>query len=266
LEPQFSELQILIDLGLTLKQARVYMALFRSGHSKISAISKISKVARPDVYETLSKLQQIGLVEKVIETPLEYRATPMKEALSFLLRAKTVQYEKVRAETRLLLDTVKTERSKSANQIEVPQFVLIPKGRHFIERINTAIAKAQMSMDLLLSWKRFASGITSTFAESMESAWAKNVKIRLLIESPSKSKTAKQLLQFFSEKPFCQIKIVRHCPTIVMGIYDKEEVFLVVNPETDLRDSPALWSNNSSLITLAEDYFELLWLTAIEKL
>jgi sugar-specific transcriptional regulator TrmB len=264
LELQISELQILIDLGLTLKQARVYMALVESGSLRISAISKISKVARPDVYQTLLKLQKLGLVERIIETPLKYRAIPMNEALSLLLKTKTEQYEKVRAETRMLLDTVKTKRLNSTNQLEVPQFVLIPKGRT-IKRIKTAIEKAQISMDLVLSWKRFSCGIASTFAESIEIAWAKNVKIRFIIESPSKSKTAKELVQFCREKPFSQIKFIRHYPAIVLGIYDKKEAFLIVKPEKDLPGSPALWSNNPGLIALAKDYFETLWLTAMES-
>jgi len=74
--------------------------------------------------------------------------------------------------------------------METPQFVLIPKGKAVIERTNTAIEKAQLSIDLLLSWKRFSRGIVSTFAESMEAAWAKNVKIRFITESPLESKTA----------------------------------------------------------------------------
>jgi hypothetical protein len=32
-----------------------------------------------------------------------------------------------------------------------------------------------------------------------------------------------------------------------------------------LPGSPALWSNNPSLIDLAEDHFEILWLTAMES-
>jgi len=264
LEPQFSKLQVLMDLGLTLVQAKVYMALVRSGPSRTSAISKISKVAQPDIYKTLSKLQEIGLVEKIIKTPLEYRATPMNEGISLLLKTKTKRYEKVRAEAKILLSTAKIEKPDVEKQMETPQFVLIPR-RTVIEKINTAIAQAQISMDLLLSWKRFSRGIISTFAESMESAWAKNVKIRFIIESPSKSKTAKQLIQFCGEKPFSQIKIIRHCPTIVLGIYDKKEVFLIVKPKTDLSGSPALWSNNPSLIALAKDHFEILWFTAMES-
>ena len=266
LESQFSKQRVLIDLGLTLIQARVYLTLVETSPLKIAAISKASKVARPDVYSTLSKLQNLGLVEKIIKKPLTYRAIPIDKGLSRLLETKTSQYEKVRAETRLLLDLAKKEKKNKKQNIENPQFVLIPKGRSVIDRINAAIEKAQLSIDLVLSWKRFSVGIASTFAESMESAWAKKVKVRFIVESPLKSKTAKQMVQFCREKPCCQMKFIRHCPAIVMEIHDKKEVFIIANPKTDLLGSPALWTNNSSLIALAHDYFEIQWLTAIDNI
>jgi sugar-specific transcriptional regulator TrmB len=111
-ESQFSKHQVLIDLGLTLTQARVYLALVESGPLKIATISKAANVARPDVYSTLSKLHQLGLVEKIIKKPLTYNAVPMREGLSLLLEAKTSQYEKVRAETRLLLELAKKKAEK----------------------------------------------------------------------------------------------------------------------------------------------------------
>ena len=263
MEPESSKLPILVNLGLTLKQARVYLALVESGPSKISAISKISKVARPDTYSSLSKLHQLGLVERIIKKPLEYKAISMVKGLSLLFETKTKRYKKLRAETRMLLDTVKMQKPKQEKQIEA-QFILIPK-KTVIERINTAIAQAQISIDLLLSWKRFSRGIASTFAESMESAWAKNVQIRFIIESPLESKTAKQLIQFCRERLFTQIKFIPHCPSVVLGTYDKKEVFIIVDPKADLPGSPALWSNNPALISIVGDHFETVWLTAIES-
>ncbi len=265
MEPQSSKLQVLIGLGLTLIQARVYLALVESGPSRISTISKTSKVARPDVYRTLSKLQQLGLVEKIIETPLEYRAIPMNEGISLLLETKTQQYEKIRSEAKILLSTAKIEKANRKKKIKTPQFVLIPEGRTVIERIRTAIEQAQLSIDLVLSWKRFSRGIASTFAESIESAWAKKVKVRFIIESPLESKTSKQLIQYCREKPFCQIRFARGYPQTIFSIYDKKKIFIIARSKTDLPGSPALWSNNSSLIALADDYFEKLWFTAIEN-
>jgi sugar-specific transcriptional regulator TrmB len=265
LEPQFSELRVLMDLGLTLVQAKVYWALVKSGPSRTSAISKRSKVHQPDIYKTLSKLQELGLVQQIIKKPREYIATPANKALLLLLEAKTEQYRKVRAETRLLLDDVRTKSINRVSQLDVPQFVLIPKGRIIIERIDTAIAQAQLSINLVISWKRFSHGIASDFAESIENAWAKKVKTRFIVESPPKSETAKQLVQFCRKKPFCQMRFIRNHPAIVLGVYDEKEVFIVVDPKTDLPGSPALWSKNHSLITLAKDYFKILWLTAMEK-
>lgn len=265
MEPQSSKLPVLIDLGLTLIQAKVYLALAESGALKISEISKIAKVARPDIYQNISKLQGLGLVEKIIKTPLEYKATPMDKGLSLLLEAKTTQYKKIRAKTQLLLHTAKKQKPNEKKQIEEPQFIMIPKGEKVIESIKAAIEKAQLSIDLVLSWKRFSRGMASTFDESMEIAWAKNVKVRYIIESPFENKTADQMIQFCKEKPFCQMKFIPHYPKTIFGVYDKKEIFIIVFSKTDLPGSPALWSNNPSLIALAEDYFEKLWLTAMES-
>ena len=265
MELRFSIPQILVDLGLTSVQTRVYLALVESGPSRVSAISKISKVPRPDVYRTLSRLQELGLVEEIIKKPLQYRAIPMKEGLSLLLETRTRQYEKVRAETMVLFHKATAEKPNKKIQIETPQFVLIPRGRTAIEKIKTAIERAGLGVDLVLSWKRFSQGMVTVFAESLEIAWAKNVQIRFLIECPPESKTAKQLIQFCRGKPFCQVRFAPLYPETIFGIYDKKEVFIAVKSKTDLRGSSALWSNNPNLISLAKGYFEILWLTAIEE-
>ncbi len=265
MEPQFSELQVLTELGLTLKQAKVYLTLVESGPLRVSAISKTSKVARPDVYQTISKLQQIGLVEEIFKTPVEYKATPINEALAFLLQTKTEQYKKLRAETQMLLDKAIAEKQNEKEQAEAPQISMIPMGKQVIERIRDAIERAKLSVDLVLSWKRFAHGTAHAFAESLEAAWAKNVKFRFIIEKPPNNRTAEQLIQYCRQKPFCQIRFVPYYPKTVFGIYDKKEVFIIVFSETDLPGSPALWSNSRSLIAMAEDHFEMLWRTAMKN-
>lgn len=263
LEPQFSELQVLVDLGLTLKQSRVYLALAKVGPSRIMEISKNSKVARPDVYSALEKLNQIGLVENIIEKPRRYKATPLKKGLSVLFETKTRQYEKLKAETEILRNTIEIEKP-DRRKPEISQFFLIPKGTAVIDRIRNAVENAQRSIDLVVSWKRFSVGIASIFAEAIEKAWAKKPKIRFLIENPPKNKTAREFINF-CQKPFCKTRFSLRPPETIFGVYDRKEIFIIVDPKTDLTGSPALWSNNPSLITLAEDFFEVLWLTAIEN-
>ncbi len=265
MEPQISELQILVNLGLTLKQAKVYLALLKTGPLKTSEISKISKTDRADTYRTLSTLTQLGLVQKIITKPHMYRAISINEAATRLLESKTEGYKKLRAETRILLEQAKTEKQNSAIPLEASNFVLIPEGKNVIERIRTAIEQAQLSIDLVLSWKRFSHGIAHAFAESLEAAWAKNVKVRFIVEKPAKNKTTMELIQYCREKPFCQARFTRSHPETVFGLYDEKQVFVVVFPKKDLPGSPALWSNNRSLIALAKGYFEMLWQSVRES-
>lgn len=260
---EFSQLQVLVDLGLTLKEAKVYFTLVDSGDLKVSAISRISKVARPDVYEVISRLNRVGLVEKLITKPVSYRAIPIKIGLGQLLAARTNEYRNVRAETQMLLDEI--EKSKQEKRREVKnqafsQFTLIPEGKNVIERIKTAIETANQSVDVVLSWKRFSRGIINDFAESIENAWAKKVKIRFIIERPLKNKTMAQLIHFCIKKPFCQIRFIPKKPKLVLGIYDKKEVCIIMKPKEGLLDSPALWSSSAEpLMELAQNYFYELW-------
>jgi sugar-specific transcriptional regulator TrmB len=260
---QFSELPVLVNLGLTEVQARLYLALVKFGSSKVLAISKNSNVARPEIYRNLEKLQELGLVEKIIKRPTEYRAIPMNKGLSLLLETKTRKYQKLKAETRLLLRTAEMKETQTEQKKnEKPQFVLIPKAR-IIDRINDAIKKAQLSIDAVISWKRFSHGVISSFTESIEKAKAKKVKIRFIVENPLKT-TSKQVIDFFNESKCCQIKCNPNYPETIFGIYDKKEVFIIVFSKADLSGSSALWSDSESIISLASNYFELLWQKAIK--
>lgn len=265
LEPEFSEEQILTDLGLTLKQTRVYLALANMRPARVIEISKNSKVARPDVYPALEKLQQLGLAEKLIKNPPEYRAIPMKEAISSLLETKTNQYEMVKARAKILQSTIKTEKPDNEDQGERRQFILVPEGKAVVDKIGAAIENARQNIDVVLSWKRFSHGIACTFTENIEKAWVKNVKIRFIVEKPPKNETSKQMIQHFRDKPYSQLRLINAHPSTIFGIYDRKEVFVIIVPKTDLQDSPALWSDNQALVSLATDYFELLWQQSTEN-
>jgi len=235
------------------------LVLTESGPSRVVEISKKSHVARSDVYPALEKLQHLGLCEKIIKKPPVYRVTPLKEGLSLLLEMKTTQYEKLKADAETLRNTLKSKSLKDAIQAETSQFVLIPEGNGIIDRIAKAIEKTQLAMDLVLSWKRFSRGMSDTFAEEIENAWARNVKTRFIIERPLRSRTSQQLIRYCLEKPSCQLRLIEGHVNSIVGIYDKKEVFIITKSETDLDGSPALWSSNDALICLVSNLFEMLW-------
>ena len=62
------EINTLIRLGLTLRQAKTYLALLQTGISTTRTIALTSKIPRPDIYRIMSELEELGLREKIIGT------------------------------------------------------------------------------------------------------------------------------------------------------------------------------------------------------
>lgn len=253
-----SELQTFTDLGLILREAKIYLALVKSGPSKVSTISKLSDVARPDVYRTLNKLQELGLVEKIVANPLIFKAVPLDIGLHLLLKNKAEEYNQLKVKTKLLLHEFKRNDSNKAPEIEGAQFVLIPQGAMVVKRINEAIKSAQSHVDFFLSWKEFSREITTTCTENIQKAWNRGVKFNFVVENPEDEGAKEQAIIFCRKSPACQLRFFPIHPKTEMEIFDRKELFIIVNPNEELPYSSALWSNNKSLLELARGYFNVL--------
>jgi sugar-specific transcriptional regulator TrmB len=257
--------QTLTQLGLTVLEARIYLALCTYGTLNTKELSKLTKTAQPDTYRVLTKLQKKGLIEKIIKKPAEFKAAPIETSVSSLLQKKKAEYDDLKVKTNQLIHAIKEKPVNKPNETENSQFALIPQSETVVRKIREAIDKSKTSVDIFLSWKRFLDGITTAFAKSAERAWNREVKFRIIVETPEGEVHVEKALQFCGKSPFCKIRFWAGTPKTVTGIYDKREVFIIIDPEEGLFDSPALWSNNQSLISVVQEYFDKLWLTAMEE-
>jgi len=260
MELQDVNIQSLINLGLNSSAARVYIALYEIGTVKATTIAKVSKVSRPDVYRALSKLNELGLVEKIIAHPLRFRSTPIETGVAILLERKAKKYNELKSKSASLIHSLNKKNIHKDSHLE-SQFVLIPSREALIKRLTRTIENTQTSIDVSTSWKRFKFACYR-LAEPLEKAWLRGVKGRVVIEE-----TEEPVLEFVKtcwKSPYAKIKYAHSRPRTVMAIYDKKEVFIYVKPTADLTESPALWSNNPSLVAMAEDCFETLWNIKLE--
>ncbi len=257
-----TEVQTLTDLGLTLIQARVYLALARLGVSKIALLAKASDVARPDVYRTLNKLYELGLAEKIVEVPVQFKALPIEEGIKVLLRKKQAEYDRLKNETDTLLASFKKRSMLSTETAN--QFVLIPQRDAIVNRIRQAIDKAQYSVSVVLSWKRFVHGVGDIFLESAQKASDRKINYRFIVEKPPSEEVIEIGNKLWNIYPSFQTRYLTYKPKTVFGLYDDKELFVIVDPDLDISASPGLWTNNSSLIAIIQDYFEMLWQNSTE--
>ena len=68
----------------------------------------------------------------------------------------------------------------------------------------------------------------------------------------------------FWRAPRAEIRYIPTVPRTVMAMYDKRELFVFTKPTAQITESPALWSNVPNLVAMADDYFRMLWGTAME--
>ena len=249
------DFQILVDLGLTLLQAKVFLALLSRGTSKVTEISQVSKVSRPDVYRSLSKLQELGLIEKEISKPYLFRTIPAENAISILITSRDTKTKDLKNKTKFLLNKYTTIKQIISYQ-EESKFIFVPSQESLISKLTNAIQSANKSIDVLTSSKRFIQACTC-LTKPLEEAWKRQVKGRAIIERPKKS----QIETFLKiwKYPWADILYITDSPNTIMAIYDKKKVFIFTKPDANLKDSPALWSNNSSLVNIANKYFEGIW-------
>jgi len=260
-----SMVQTLSQLGLTILESRIYIALSKYQSLTTKELSKLTKTSQPDVYRVLDKLHNKGLVEKIIEKPARFKAVPLEKGISYLVERKKVEYNNLMTNADLLIHTLEEESSnKKPAETLKSKFIMIPQRELIVSKIRDAIDQTKKNVDICLSWKRLFSGMTDVFIKNCERAWKRGVYFRIVVESPKEKAAQKQALKFSKISPFCEIRFIKGNPKTVTGIYDKKEIFIIVDPTGDLFDSPALWSNSQSLITAIQEYFDLLWLTSMQ--
>jgi len=84
---------LLLGLGLSLNQARVYLAILKLEKTTAGQVAKYSKVRREDIYRILPSLEAMGLIERIMGKPALIRATPISDALSLLVAEEKAKFD-----------------------------------------------------------------------------------------------------------------------------------------------------------------------------
>lgn len=99
--------KVLKDLGLSEKEAKVYVALLSLGQSPVNPISRKSSLHRVTCYDILKYLQEKGLVSYVIKSGVKYFEAAEPRKLLGDLQEKEAKVKSILPELELLKKSVK---------------------------------------------------------------------------------------------------------------------------------------------------------------
>ena len=250
------------ELGLTTVQAKTYLALVKTDKSTIKEIAVLSQVPRTDLYRSIQNLENRGLVDRVLSKPTQFRAIPVDECIELLYRRIVKKNMELKKKAFKLRIRLKNGNNHGSSELNSSEYVLVPKSRA-IEKIRKAIHTTEATLDVVSSWERFSSSMF-TFAQELENAWGRGVKCRFVVEKPASSEALANGLVPHWKNRHCRFRFTPTSPQTVVSIYDKKEVIIIEKPAALLKESNVLWSNNRSLISMAQEFFEIHWITGKE--
>jgi sugar-specific transcriptional regulator TrmB len=248
---------LLLGLGLTLNQAKVYLAILKLEKTVVGQVAKFSKVRREDVYRILPALEKMGLIEKLLGKPTEIRATPISDALSFL-----VAEEETKSDDRLsgMRSKVKSLSSKDWKQ-RLPEeesiYVLIAEKKAILAKTSELFRNSRKEVALIADKGRIIP-VLSHFSDECKQAMKKGAQIRLLFEGDSPDGLLKEKVKKLIHGASVHVKFYHETLNhFIMS--DDKEALITTSKESGLGESPSLWTNNSNLIGVLRTGFESDW-------
>ena len=244
---------VLVDFGLTLLQAKVFLSLVEHGSLNAGRISFFSGVSRPDVYRALKNLHKLGFVNKEITEPFKFSAISLAAALDILMQKRKNKSKELKNKSKSLLDKVMIHERNEIK--EESKFRLYPPKEALMKKLANSIKKTSLEINIITT-KRRLEAACFYFNKPLLEAWKRKVKGRAIINQREQLNI---VVTNIWKYPSAIIRYTSDDPITTLAIYDKKEVYIFTQPEAEIKDSSALWSNNPNLVNIASRYFESIW-------
>lgn len=250
---------VLTQLGLTTRQAEIYLAIVRLGPATVKVIAQTLQIARAEVYRSTAELQKLGLITKNIATPSSFRAVPPSEALSILLQQNAEKHENLRVKAEQIFRNYKNYNIEKTIQENTRYYITSgAKAEH--REFAKDLAEIQTSMDCVLNWKDVIFVINKYFKELKE-VLKRGVKIRYVTNIPEGTKLP-QNIQTLKKTGSFVVKTSSTIPKAGIDIVDKKLVRIISFPDPARSEVEVLRLNNLEIVDLAQEHFELKWNSA----
>jgi|WetSurMetagenome_2_1015567.scaffolds.fasta_scaffold353427_1 sugar-specific transcriptional regulator TrmB len=257
--------QTLVNLGLNGSQAKIYLALISLGVANAKKIAQTAGIDGGEVYRQLESLQKKGLVEKILNTPNQYKSMALNEALELLVGRKNREDAKIRQKIKVLLrkgDRVHEDALKE----EEAKFSIIASNEYRIRRMTKVHDWIEKEILWFTQIERVPVSLT-IYYEAMKKASARGVRWRAIAELNKKptDRTLEFIKKFKEENPYFDLRFSASPSLVTFSICDDRELFFSTAEVKGAAGSKTLCTNNPQLIRLTKEYFELKWNTAIKE-
>ena len=257
---QDKAVETLTGLGLTILQAKVYLELAKGGKATVKEIAKKSNIARQDLYRIAPQLLNLGLIEKLIDTPTKFRAIPIKEATELLIERRKKQTAQIEQESKQLLSYFTAKESDTLKD-EESQFIIVNDLQARIAKSKKQIANTKNAINIVTKWSFFLT-YTPEAIEELTKVLNKGVHVHIITQAPRNTDVFPKKLQKLLKHPNFEVRYISSLPSSMVAVFDREEVNILLASDKTPAETAMLVSNNINLIELSQNYFDVMWADA----
>jgi sugar-specific transcriptional regulator TrmB len=244
---------------LNKNEIRVYLYLARFGAHKAQSIAEALGVHRTEAYKILSRLEEQGLISRVMERPMKFIAVPFENVLNNLIeerRQKIYQMEKRKAE--LLKIWASLPEPETVNQRK-ETFQVLEGKKHISVRLAELLQNAEKEFHMVVSDENLIWLYNTPFLDNVqEKAEKSGLTTRLMTNySPTSSYVLDQME--IGQGDFVYLKNEK-MPGFFIN--DKREMILLVSSTQN--SVTGMWTNYDTLVESYGVLFSLLWKTTRE--
>jgi len=246
--------QALSKFKLNKNEVRVYLYLARFGAHKAQSIAEALGVHRTEAYKILRRLEEQGLITRVMERPMKFLAVPFETVLTNLIeerRQRIYQMEQRKAE---LLKIWASLPEPETVHTRKETFQVLEGKKHISVRLAELLEKAESEFHMIVSDDNLIWLYNTPFLDNVQAKADKTgLTSRLMTNfSPTSSYVLEQME--IGEGDFAYMKKEK-----IPGFFinDKKEMILLMG--NDQNSVTGMWTNYETLVESYRILFSLLW-------
>jgi len=253
---------MLLKLGLSKNESRVYLFLARSKERKASEISQALLLHRTETYRILRDLEKRGLVSSIFEKPLKFIATPFEKAVEILIEAKKMRLRLLEKRKKDLVDLWFSLPRPESEPERKDVFQILEGEEQINLKADEILERTQEEILVFAQKDEIARLYHSGFLEKLEKCSKKEFEVKLLTDDSPKSHFFLGKIKLDSKS----VSRVEGLPAFIIS--DDEELLLVIKKSNDNNEDEmkrrrnktmALWTNYEAFIKTLQTLFLHLW-------
>jgi sugar-specific transcriptional regulator TrmB len=254
-------IEVLVELGLTHTEAKVYMALLCLKSAEASVLHRESNVARQEVYRILSDLQEKGLIEKIIGRPTRFTPISANDTIRILLERRRKQNRELRRKAIKRFRNFEIDCTGMLTFDRDAKFVLLSKSEAnptgHIDKLGEAIDNAQKSVMCSITFPFFIK-VKYNDENKWKKAVKRAVKFKFIISRSPNEKSELSLDTKLKNSDYFEIRWTSSPLPASVLLVDEREAFCRIGYDVEC---PVLWSANPNFVSMIKEYFEMKWKT-----